>query len=64
MIETELYGYVHGFSVDYHSIDVNDILDIHKYFMTNRSIKLCFFFIKNLFLALLSTCTKRRFGKP
>ena len=31
MTKTELYGYVNDFSVDYDSIDVDDILDIHKY---------------------------------
>ena len=30
---TRLYGYVYNFSVDYDSIDVNYILDIHIYLM-------------------------------
>ena len=29
--KTGLHKQVHDFSVDYDSIDVNDILDIHKY---------------------------------
>ena len=33
MKKTGLYGYVCDFSVDYVSIDVSDILDIHKYMM-------------------------------
>ena len=28
-----MYGYVYDFSVDYDSIDVDDILDIREYFM-------------------------------
>ena len=28
-----LYGYVCNFSVDYDSIDIDDNLDFHKYFM-------------------------------
>ena len=30
MKNTELYGYIYHFSVDYDSIDVDNILDIHK----------------------------------
>ena len=30
MKKTGLYGYVYDFSVNYNSIDVLDILDIHK----------------------------------
>ena len=33
MNKTVLYGYVYDFSVDYDSIDADDILDIHKYFI-------------------------------
>ena len=33
-----LYKYVYDFSVDYDSIDVNDILDIHKYLMKKHDI--------------------------
>ena len=33
MKKTGLYGYVYDFSVDYDSIDVDNILDIHKYLM-------------------------------
>ena len=31
MKETGLYVYVYAFSVDYNSIDLDNILDIHKY---------------------------------
>ena len=34
-----LYEYVYDFSVDYDSIDVGDILDIHKYLMVKKNIK-------------------------
>ena len=33
MKKTGLNGYVYDFSVDYDAIDVDDILDIHKYLM-------------------------------
>ena len=36
-------GYVYDFSVDYNSIDVDDIKDIHKYLMKrNFLLKKCF----------------------
>ena len=31
-------GYIYDFSVDYDSIDVDDILDIHKYLMKKNDI--------------------------
>ena len=34
-----LYGYVYDISVNYDSIDVDDILDIHKCLMKRYSIK-------------------------
>lgn len=37
--KTGLCGYVNDFSVDYHSIDVDDILVIHKYLMVLINIK-------------------------
>ena len=37
--ETGLYGYVYGFSVNYKSIDVLDILDIQQNLMKKRNIK-------------------------
>ena len=39
MKKTELYGYIRDFSVDYVSIDVDDILDIHKHLMKKHDIK-------------------------
>ena len=33
MKKTGFYGYVYDFSFDYDAIVVDDILDIHKYFM-------------------------------
>ena len=38
MINTGLYGYVYGFSVDYDTIAVDDILDIHRYLMRKYNI--------------------------
>ena len=31
--------YIHGFSVDYGSIDIDNILDIHKFLMVKQNIK-------------------------
>ena len=31
MKKTELYWYVYDFAVDYDSIDIDHIVDIHKY---------------------------------
>ena len=36
--QTGLNGYVHDFSFNYGSIDVDDILDIHKYLMKKNNI--------------------------
>ena len=33
MTDIRLHGYVYNFSVDYDTIVVNDILDIHKYLL-------------------------------
>ena len=41
MKKTRFYGYVCDFSVDYDAIAVNDVLDIHKYFMKKHNTKLC-----------------------
>ena len=35
MKRTEFTGYVYDFSVDYETIDVDDIKDIHKYLVKN-----------------------------
>ena len=38
MKKTGFNGYIYDFSVDYDSIDVDDILDIHKYLMKKNDI--------------------------
>ena len=38
MKRTRFNGYVYDFSVDYDATDVDDILDIHKYFMKKNNI--------------------------
>ena len=38
MKRTGFNGYVHDFSVDYDATDVDDIKDIHKYFMKKKNI--------------------------
>ena len=37
MKKTEFNSYVYDFSVDYDAIVVDNILDIHKYFMKNNN---------------------------
>ena len=39
MKNTGLYRYAYDFSVDYDSIDVTDILNIHKYLMVKNNTK-------------------------
>ena len=39
MKQTGLNGYVYDFSVDFESIDCDDILNIHKYLMNNNNLK-------------------------
>ena len=36
--KTGFNGYIYDFSVDYNSIDVNDIKNIHKYLMKKNNI--------------------------
>ena len=38
MKRTGFNGYVHDFSVDYYSTDVDNIKDIHKYLMKKNDI--------------------------
>ena len=45
MKKTGLYGYVYDFLVDYDSIVVVNILDIHKYLMKKTRYKITFVFI-------------------
>ena len=39
MEKTGLYGYVYDLPIDYDSIDVDNILDIHKYLIKKHDIK-------------------------
>ena len=50
MKKTRLNGYVYGFSVDYDTIAVDDILDIHKYLMKKHDIKQGLDLLKNAIL--------------
>ena len=47
-------GYIYDFSVDYDAINVDDILDIHKYVMKKKwnSIKM-FRFVKRIFVSAM-----------
>ena len=38
MLKTGLRGYVYDFSVDYNTVTVDDILDIHNYLMKKNDI--------------------------
>ena len=44
---------MYDFSVDYNSIDKSDILNIHKYLMTEQY-KIMFSLIKQVFIVVLS----------
>ena len=50
--KTELNGYVYDFSVDFDTIVVNDILDIHNYLRKEKwhSITKCLDLLKGVFL--------------
>ena len=37
--EVSLNGNMYDFSVDYNAIDISDILNIHRYWLTNKKIK-------------------------
>ena len=37
--KTVLYRYSYGFAVDYDSIGVDDVLDIHRYLMKKHNLK-------------------------
>ena len=51
-----LKGVVKVFSVDYNTIDVNGILDIHRNLMKETYYKIIFRFIKKVFVGLLRIC--------
>ena len=62
MKNTGLYGYVYDFSVDYDNIHVDDILDIHKYFMKQHATKCCLDLFKKI-IGLLNACIIGSFGE-
>ena len=41
MKETGLNGWVYDFSVDYYSVDVDGIFDIHRYLMKTIDVRYC-----------------------
>ena len=41
MKETGLNGWVYDFSVDYYSVDVDGIFDIHRYLMKTIDVRCC-----------------------
>ena len=49
MKKTKLYGYFYDFSINYDSIHVADILDLHKHLMKQFDAKQCLYlFLKCL----------------
>ena len=54
MKRTRLKEVVNSFSVDFNSIDTNDVLNIHKYLMTKTRCKIMFGLIKKIFTGLLT----------
>ena len=50
MKKTGFYGYVSDFPGEYNSIDVDDVLDIHKYLMKKHDIKQCLGLLKKCLL--------------
>ena len=57
MKQTGLNGYVYNFSVDFGTIDVADILDIHTFLMKKTWCEIMFGFNKKTFIGLSSACT-------
>ena len=47
--KTGLKGNVQVFHVDYNAVDAGDILDIHRYSVTETLYKIMFRFIKNVY---------------
>ena len=54
MKKTWFNGYIYDFNVDYNSIGIDDILDIHKYLMEKNDIVLKMFrFMKRIFVSAI-----------
>ena len=51
--KTSLKGVVQLFSADFNPIDINNILDIHKYLMKRTGYKIVLWLIKKIFIGLL-----------
>ena len=54
--KTELKGVVNVFSLDYDAISTSDILYTHRYLIKEAWYKIMFWFIKKMFVGLLSVC--------
>ena len=52
--KTRIKGVANFFSVDFHPIDINDFLDIHKYLMKRTWYEIMFRLIKKIFNELLT----------
>ena len=46
--------FVYEFSVDYDTLDVSEIVDIHKYLTKKHDYEIMFGFVKQAFIVLLS----------
>ena len=53
MKKTWLKGIVKFFSVDFNPIDINDVLDTHRYLMTRKQYKIIFGLHRKMFMGLL-----------
>ena len=53
MKNTGLKGYVYDFIVDYDTIAIDDILDIHKYVMKKMRLYKMLIFVKEIFVSAM-----------
>ena len=52
---TRLKGIVNFFSIDFNPVDINHILDIHKYLMEGKQFKIMLGIIKNMVIVVLTS---------
>ena len=52
---TRLKGIVNFFSIDFNPVDINHILDIHKYLMKGKQFKIMLGIIKNMVIVVLTS---------
>ena len=62
METTRLHRHFYDFSIHYDSIDIADILDIHKNLMKKHNINQCLDLFKKRFIGFVSVCVVGSFG--